>query len=478
MNWIVRLFVYFGIATISGPYFDNWTTTEKYLFLSDAYADVCSKVERAGPPKNTYRCEKQRLKVSDLLSYGRMPEFLTSVFIGIVIDCHGPRIVCFTGVIMALISWILLGYFPNYDATLKISMILMGTCTNATLLPALTIERYTKRYKAQAVVYMGMSSSFTCFIIKGMERLLYHGIMGHRALVLCFILTLIIPSLISSIFVYPNGVLSDAEQMEEDKNLTFTENGSGYPKVMEGNSIPEENGNGQIDALSVRTDCALDDIESCKYQNELPLPSPREIWNFYGFLRSLKSKNVMLCTIYYALNIVSITYSQQALTMSYSKNALVLEVTEYLIPLSFVVCIIFMVVYKFVRPVTVLVIMAILFLLMHISSLCYGTGWGIAFAIFLSCIYSIYNTQVYVYLESRVSKAYYSSIIGFLNTVGGLSVFINMGLLHYIQNSENIQKVYAVLLAIRLVFLTIFTVMMLDPILHISNKFTKIQQTL
>ncbi|AFZ79635.1 hypothetical protein BEWA_024840 [Theileria equi strain WA] len=465
MNWIVRLFIYFGIVTVCGPYFDNWTTTEKYLFLSDAYADVCSPTEQQGPRKNTYRCQEQQLRVNSLLSYGRMSEFLSSVFIGISVDCYGPRIVSCIGVILALISWVLLGYFPNYDATLKLSMILVGICTNSTLLPALTIERYTKEYKAQSLIYIGMSSSFTCFLIKGMERILYYELMDHRTLALGFIVFLIIPCLLFSIGAFPAGVLGEAPVEDEKMELSI------FTRKTEMDQPEEENTLCQTSAVSVRGERTTQDTESGN--SELSSLDGEEKWTFYGFLKAISRKTVILCTLYYAFNVVSLTYSQQALTISYRDNELVLEFTEYLLPLSFVLCLAFMVIYRFLRPITVIVIMSTLFALMHISSLFSGTCWGIVYAIFLSCIYSIYNTQVYIYLESRVSKVCYSSILGFLNTVGGLSILVNMGLMNYIRDYANIPKVYGALLVIRLVFLGIFGMIMLDPVLNVSSRENK-----
>uniref|UniRef100_A0A3B0N515 Major Facilitator Superfamily, putative n=1 Tax=Theileria annulata TaxID=5874 RepID=A0A3B0N515_THEAN len=499
-RFLFKTIVYFLIATITGPFFDNWTTTEKFLFQSDAYVSKCVESDIVGPPTDTFRCEKQQIAISSLLSYARMFEFASSVTTGILVDYLGPRIVAIVGVFMCILSWIFLVIFPKSGTMLRISMILIGLTSNATLFPALTIERYSKNRKSQVMIFVGSSSSFTCLLIKLVELVARKTPMSPKMVGLLFIFVFLLPCLVGSFLFFPDNLNNDAKRYlqyeeglerdteeclkpveEEVEGLHYNElarqvsvisllHTKSYSRKIDKSRFkrPEstEIKSAQNESLEITKKISLD-INPCSVivteessKENLPTEETGETkpkWNFKGFLKALNSVEVIVCTLYFSLNVVSITYSQQSYTIIYSSNSFLLAFAEYVLPFSFIPCIIFIFITRCISPYTLIMGIGVIWALMQLCSMFYDYTAGIFIVIFFNICYSIYNTQVYIYIESVVNKDYYSSILGFLNTMGGVSLLVNMFIISPLTDKSVITNINIALLFLRILFLFIFT---------------------
>ncbi|EAN32955.1 putative integral membrane protein [Theileria parva strain Muguga] len=509
-RFLLKTTIYFLIATITGPFFDNWTTTEKFLFQSDAYTSKCDESDIVGPPTDTFRCEKQQIAISSLLSYARMFEFASSVTTGIFVDYFGPRIVAIGGVFLCTLSWIFLVMFPKSGAMLRIAMILIGLTSNATLFPALTIERYTKKYKPQVMIFVGSSSSFTCFVIKLVELAARKTPMSPKMVGLVFIFVFLLPCLIGSFLFFPDNLNDDAKRYlkyeegregdteeclepdtDESEGLKYNElskqvsvislahsrsyssksgRSSGkLSKSVESRSshsksvgskasqsksceITKRNSfNSNVGSIMVSDENMKENMETEE------LAETKSRWTFKGFLQELKSVEVILSTLYFSLNVISITYSQQSYTIIYSADSFLLQFAEYVLPFSFIPCILFMFITRCISPYTLIMGIGVIWALMQLCSMFYDYTAGIFIVIFFNICYSIYNTQVYIYIESVVNKDYYSSVLGFLNTMGGFSLLLNIFLISPITDKNVIWTINLTLLVLRVLFLFVFT---------------------
>nr|PVC52156.1 major facilitator superfamily MFS-1 protein [Theileria orientalis] len=575
VGWIAKLFIYFFIVTFSGPFFDNWTTTEKFLFLSDAYAGKCKPSELVGRPTETFRCEAQQLAVNGLLSYARMAEFLTSVVIGIGVDRFGPRIVSTLGVLLCIASWAFMCMFPKSGVMLKLSMLVIGVSINATLFPALTIERYTKRYKSEVLIFIGSSSSITCLVMKLLELLVVKTGISPMTAGFYFILLLLIPCFVCSYIFFPGNLKKDVNRIgQKDAHIhTHTREESGLSRGSETSKLsmsqPDTNllvrsshEDYREDEVEVSKDKAyytedLDDITNEVHDQSLvdlikkkesnviydpgkdyethaennfnklsqgeesPHGKPNEPWavltkrnsleenqveltnsnmvdesndnpvisnlsiskwesskhnsrwdlgayaswekgahakrwTWRSFLKNLYSFEVVLSVLYFCLNVVSLTYAQQSYDILYSHIGSLLLLIEYVLPFSFIPCVLFMVFAKFFTAFTLLLTVGTIWLVLSLCSLFQSYTAGILNAILLTVTYSIYNTHMYIYLEAKVDKDYYASVLGFLNTVAGLSMLINVFAISPMTDRRTILNINISMLVLRVVFLGLF----------------------
>ncbi|UKK01839.1 major facilitator superfamily MFS-1 protein [Theileria orientalis] len=574
VGWIAKLFVYFLVVTICGPFFDNWTTTVKFLFLSDAYAGKCRPSELVGPPTETFRCEAQQLAVNGLLSYARMAEFLSSVVIGIGVDRFGPRIVAIVGVLMCIASWAFMCLFPKSGIMLKLSMFVIGVSINATLFPALTIERYTKRYKSQVLIFIGSSSSITCLMMKLLELVVVKTGLSPMTVGFYFILLFLIPCFICSYFFFPGNLNKDVNRIGqkdayiyptlreaiginrgyENSNLRISPPDANL-LVASSNEDPEKEVN--IDKAKSYYTEDLDEVTNevhdknvvdlikqketnvvyysgkdyesdpvsklnkISYENEYPDSKEHELrgvltkrnsfegddqldfmnrnmadvsnyspvisnlstkwssnrhngkwepgaslsweravyakgWTWKGFLKNLYSFEVILSLFYFCLNVVSLTYAQQSYDIIYSHTGFLLQFIEYVLPFSFIPCVLFMVFTKFFTAFALVLTVGTIWFMLNLCSLFQSYTAGILTAIFLTVTYSIYNTHIYIYLESKVEKDYYASVLGLLNTVAGLSMLINILGIAPMTDSKTILNTNISMLVLRVVFLGLF----------------------
>ncbi|UKJ90632.1 major facilitator superfamily MFS-1 protein [Theileria orientalis] len=575
VGWIWKLFIYFLIVTFSGPFFDNWTTTEKFLFLSDAYAGKCKPSELVGPPTETFRCEEQQLAVNGLLSYARMAEFLSSVVIGISVDRFGPRIVAVLGVLLCIASWAFMCLLPKSGIMLKLSMFVIGVSMNSTLFPALTIERYTKRYKAQVLIFIGSSSSITCLLMKLLELVVVKTGVSPMTAGVYFILLLLIPSLICSYLFFPGDLKKDvyrigqknayiyptlrepigskgsetsnlsirppdtnllvrsssedqaeaevetgnaksyyAEDLDEGMNEANDQNAaesvkqketnvvydsdkayesqpvSKFNKLRQEDECPDSKDHETLGVLTKRNSYEGDDQVELTNDNVLDEPNHHPVisnlsiskwasgrlsskwelgasvslekavfakgWTWRCFFKNLKSFEVILSVLYFCLNVVSLTYLQQSYDILYSHSDFLLLFLEYVLPFSFIPCLLFMIFAKFFTAFTLLLTVGTIWLMLNVCSLFQSYPAGILTAILLTVTYSIFNTHVYIYLESRVDKDYYASVIGFLNTVAGLSLIVNMLAISPMTDRKTILNINIAMLMLRVFFLSLF----------------------
>ncbi|ORM40921.1 uncharacterized protein BXIN_1749 [Babesia sp. Xinjiang] len=449
VHWLTRLFIYCVIATVVGPFYDNWTTMEKWLYREGAYVDLCTDIPQPAPVQVTWHCEEQQVWVSMLLPISRMSECIMSIGIGIFMDFVGPRITTVVGVLLRTIGWILMCFAVRAPGGLVTAFFLLGVSTNFVIFPCLTIGMYTKKYRYIAVLHIGMCSCFSSMLIKLKLILLESGGLTASQINYLYTFLCIVPTLVMCILFMPLKLKEpeeDKEPVRAAEPVTSNEGAS-----VADYSYSDRVGAGLSDTVS------YDDIKVCNVDGSVAVPSDDDCtWTLGGFFRVLSSKEVFVCLFYFAFNFSSITYVQQTFSLVHRDDASLLTLNEYMVPLAVVPCLLFAVLYMYWDPIWILIFMNTMGLLMHLLEMTHGRTVGVLLSIALVMAYSILNTQVYNYLESLFHKTYLGSIVGALNGMCGLWMLIQMFVLQYRTSPQEILETSGIMAALRACFLAPF----------------------
>ncbi|KAK2195450.1 bifunctional Major facilitator superfamily/MFS transporter superfamily [Babesia duncani] len=360
-----------------GPYYDNWTSTEKYFYLCDVCANECDERYSWIPASDTYRCFKQQIAISNLLPVARIAELVSSFFIGVLMDYIGPRITVCLGLVIRGVAYLLLGYLPLNQSAVYISVFLAGFTTNFIFFPALTASLYIPKYRAEVMILIGMSSSFCGFLMKGQMELVLRGLVTNFQVCLVYAFVILICFLIVAVIYMPMKL-----------------------------KIPQ----------------VIDD--------ETREPQPKKDWRIEGLLSALSSSKVITCCLYYPVNFAALTILQQSLTICFGNSPLVMQVSEFALPMSFLSCLLVMAVYRVVSPLFIIIAINVLSILAHGLIQVTGAASGITTSILISISYSVCNSKIYNYMETVLDETYFGTIVGLLNTLAGLAIcgclFIDM----------------------------------------------------
>lgn len=461
LNWLWRLYIYGTVCVLVGPFYDNWTSMEKYLYLGGAYVNECPDHDPNTVPVDTWLCDAQQEKVSMLLTVARASECSFSVIIGIFMDRVGPKITATVGVILRMIGWTLIGFAVHWNAALVTGLALLGITVNFIVFPALTVGLYTKKYRFIAIVQIGMSSCFASLIIMIKVAMIQAGWLSYTQINYLYSILMLVPSLLISAIFFPYSLeRQDLEKACEKENpVAIADFDVVPPSSSETSSIinaPETHLHRSSSLSGLEQEHGDGHIYQKDSINTSDFEDHRQKWSWSGFFRTLMTKEAITCLFYFAFNFGSITFIQQSYTVMYGKNPLLLRMSEYLLPMAFIPCLVFSVLYMYAQPIWILIGINALGALMHAIATINSPSAGVMLCIALVIVYSILNTKVYNYLDKVFDEIYMGSIVGALNTMCGVWLLIQGLVLNGRTDAHSLLVINYSMMTLRLLFLAPF----------------------
>ncbi|KAK1937319.1 hypothetical protein X943_000969 [Babesia divergens] len=427
IGWVWRLYIYGTISVLIGPFYDNWISMEKYLYLVGAYSNLCPDGASSAPATTTWRCKKQRESVTMLLTVARTSECTFSVLIGIFMDRVGPKITSVVGVALRVTGWTLIGYMVHVNYAIIAAFVLMGLSVNFIVFPALTIGLYTKEFRFVAIVQIGMCSCFSSLIIMLKVVILEGGFLTSGQINYLYSIVCLLPCLVLCVVFFPLRLKSDLETNDlvlhahavRTSHCSITTN---VPVASDPVGELPSHAEADATAWTMELDPIKDTTEIyTKDEISNVIGDTTSLKCYYdGLRRTLRSREVITCLFYFAYNFGSITFVQQSYSLMYRDDPSLLTLTEYLVPLAFIPCLVFSALYMCVKPIWIMLSINVLGALMHIVATVRGRFAGALLSIMLVTVYSVLNTKVYNYLDTVFDETYIGSIVGVLNSTCGI----------------------------------------------------------
>lgn len=368
------------------------------LVRMGVYENVCTPEQIAAGAFDETKCPEQHIKISGLLSVFRITEFVTSMGLGVFMDVVGPKICIIVGIVLRIASWLLLSNFPRVNWVMITGCVLTGLTVNAIIFPVYTIGRYWVAYQDIGMCVISVCLSLGCFytLLVNMTLDIMPTVSIGGFIALKLIITHV-PMLAMSVFIFPNNIIKDIES-----NLTD----SMAAKNREMN-IKDENGD-------------------------------EEPWKIKTFISYVVNPEVLAITLVFILNCISLTFAQESFTQVYENDKFAEKFNSIMLPLSSVFSFIFMWVINMFGVVVVIFGMNLVSVLMHLFLLFRGTWASIIVSICISVTFSGFITFFFIFLEKIVDIKYSGSIKGYLTTVAGISLAINIALNSILANHQAI----------------------------------------
>ncbi|CDR94001.1 hypothetical protein, conserved [Babesia bigemina] len=385
IRWSVRLALYAAVTIFVSAYYDSWSATTTMLVRFGVYRDSCPPSDEGEQAQGPVQCEEQLKRLSGLLSVFRISEFVTSIGTGVYMDLLGPRICIITAIVLRVASWMLLAYMPHYNSLMILACVLCGLTVNAVAFPVYTAARYWPAYQDMAMCIISACLSIGCFYVPVMN-LIMSLMPGADLPTFVYVKLLIthLPWLLVSIVIFPNNVARDIAS-----NMT--------PAMADKNTEME-------------------------VKEETPDDSA---WNFKTFLRYIVHPEILVLSVVFVLNCVSLTFAQESFTQIYINNPVAENFNGVMLPLSFLFSLMFMWVINRYGVVVVMLGLNVVSMAMHAFLLSSETVTSIFASICISVTFSGFITFFFICLEHIVDIKYSGSMKGYLTTVAGVTLAIN-----------------------------------------------------
>ncbi|XP_952042.1 uncharacterized protein TA14490 [Theileria annulata] len=492
----IRLLIYFILLIFVGPYFGNWTTTEKYLCRIDVYASECSLSERFGPATDSFRCSPQRFMIAKLGSIIRSSVLTIGFVMGLLLDILGPKITFLIGILMRIATWLIFSVKNVNNSAIVFSSVLLGLSRNAIAYPTLTIYMYTTNFKEYATTVMGIGITLAGLYIMVIERLLgFTGADPHRFTLYSVLITHI-PCLFIGLILFPwnsptpkvkhkstKSIQQTDDQISTDdmistddlistdgKNTpssdltlaTFSQSSVRDCKISEHSSMDtcissytkDGNDKGYKDNTTVRiersgSECSDVDLDA-HVQTEISMDESQ--WNLRKFVKYLKSVEYSVTCSYFVLNFLDFYFMQMMFSTMYGEYNDVMILNEYLVSFSFILTFFIGFLYKVFNPVTILIFSNMFGILSHFVAFSGARVAGYITASSLIAYASILFTQIYIYIQSTFDSKYFGSLVGTINTFSGISMFFNILLISLVEKFGCINYIHIAMIVARTLF--------------------------
>lgn len=432
----IRLLIYFVLLIFTGPYFGNWSTTEKYLCRINVYANECSLMERLGPSSDSFRCSAQRFMIAKLGSIIRLSVFTVGFPLGFLLDTLGPKITFLIGMSMRVASWVIFSIEGVSNVLIVLSSVLLGLSRNAIAYPTLTIYMYTTSFKEFATTLIGIGITLAGLYIVALERLM--GLIDPNPYMFTLVSALAthIPCLVIGLVIFP-WKSPPSKIRKTIKTRKKSVDSFCSSKSDEQSKQDDEDIEIVTDAGNIHHEIVMDEKE----------------WNRGMFFRYVTSMEYLITCPYFVLNFLDFFFVQLMFSTMYGQFRGVIVLNEYLTSFSFILTFLIGFLYKTVKPLTIIIVMNVFAIINHFISLGTGKIAGTFSSITLIAYGSVLFTQMNIYVQSTFNSKYFGSLIGTINTLSGFVLFINILLVSIVEKYNCINYIHVAMVVIRVLFL-------------------------
>lgn len=407
LNLVTRLIFYSAMLIFLSPYYDGWSPTARYLVREGVYESECTSaqlaiVRRKGEPK----CESQAYKISMLLSFYRISEFLTSVFIGIFMDNSGPRLTVLISIFLRILSWVLIPIYYANGPVIMLCCILCGMTSNGLSFPVYTLSQYTDKFYNFCMIVISIAISVGT-IYSVVLNCIYDLFPNASSYAIIYIKLAVthLPFMVLSFFIFPDNLVEDVKKNRAEKKP---------PKSVE---APNSKGKELLNVSEVDAESS-----SSTYVSE------KDEWKFSEFLKLVSRLDIVILSLSAMVSVVSLTFAQESFPIIYSGKSVAMTINEILVPLSFVFSLASVWFLNKFGAVPVILFLNVVSSIMHIALVFTSLPSSIIASVIMSLGYSLFVTQYYIYLDKEVPLTYCGSIKGCLVTSIGIALLSNIGL--------------------------------------------------
>ncbi|AFZ79633.1 hypothetical protein BEWA_024820 [Theileria equi strain WA] len=412
LNLVVRIVFYCALSVLISPYYDGWSSTSRYLIREGVYESECTSAELAlAIKKDKVKCKAQAYRVGRLLSFYRISEFLSSVFIGMCMDNVGPRITIIISIFLRMLSWFLIPIYHANTPVIMLCCILCGITTNGLAFPVYTLSQYTTKYYNLCMIAVSIALSLGTFYTVVLNYIYdWFPDASSHAIIYTKLAITHLPFMLLSFLVFPDDLTRDIEK-------------NGVKLAPEPKDVETPKGSKEEVEIS-----SLSQYREAREEVASTSADEKPEWSLADFLKIVSRTDVMTLSLAAMVSIVSLTFAGESFPITYAHMETAMRINEVCVPLSFLFSIISIWFLDNFGSVPVIVFLNVMCSIMHIVMIFNTFAASVISSIIMSLGYSLFLTQYYIYLDKEVPLSYSGSIKGCLVTSIGVILFSNIGL--------------------------------------------------
>ncbi|EKX72698.1 conserved hypothetical protein [Theileria equi strain WA] len=168
VNRFLVLATYLFMIFLTGCVYWGWNGMQKLLYKAGAFEDLCfeaTDVSSISVGNVQYLdCGARKSNINNLYTIAYSTHFISSVFVGLVLDKIGPKYCYITGQFINFIVWIFISTFPKQPIVLYTGFFLMGLTAESIYMPLITVSYYFPENRSFIISCLGSTRSVS-FVI-------------------------------------------------------------------------------------------------------------------------------------------------------------------------------------------------------------------------------------------------------------------------------------------------------------------------
>uniref|UniRef100_A0A3B0MJF5 Integral membrane protein, putative n=1 Tax=Theileria annulata TaxID=5874 RepID=A0A3B0MJF5_THEAN len=153
MNRFVLLFLYCVTVVMCSSIYYNWSSLSRLLIRAGIYHWHCPQKSFIAKLEGQIKCNKQFLKLANLLVLTRSVDMGVSAITGYIVDRFTLRYVMVGGGVCFFLAWICLGYNSSHDFLIIIAFILFAISASCVMMATLNVMNLFWGHRALLICF-------------------------------------------------------------------------------------------------------------------------------------------------------------------------------------------------------------------------------------------------------------------------------------------------------------------------------------
>ncbi|EAN33599.1 putative integral membrane protein [Theileria parva strain Muguga] len=153
MNRFLLLFLYCVTVVMCSSIYYNWSSLSRLLIRAGIYHWHCPKKSFIAKLEGQIKCNKQFLKLANLLVLTRSVDMGVSALTGYIVDRFTLRYVMVGGGVSFFLAWICLGFNASHDSLIIIAFILFAISASCVMMATLNVMNLFWGHRALLICF-------------------------------------------------------------------------------------------------------------------------------------------------------------------------------------------------------------------------------------------------------------------------------------------------------------------------------------
>eukprot|EP00375_Theileria_parva_P000901 XP_763571.1 hypothetical protein [Theileria parva strain Muguga] len=173
---VQKLITYIFMILLTGCTYWGWSGIQEILYKAGSYEHLCENVLEKSVMiiggKEYTDCGPRKSGINNLFTIAFSSHFISSVFIGAILDNLGSKYVYIIGQALNFIAWVFIGALPKVHCVLVTAFFIIGITAEAIYMPLLSLS-YSFESKRSAVIGLMGCARTVSYLVPSLMSMIY-----------------------------------------------------------------------------------------------------------------------------------------------------------------------------------------------------------------------------------------------------------------------------------------------------------------